>query len=59
MSIEHRSNINNSKEAMSSREWSTKAFLAFLGVTSLLYAIVLIYHVAKPPDEVVDKDDIL
>ena len=59
MSTKNNSNIVGSKDAVSSREWSTKAFLAFLGVTSLLYATVLIYHVAKPLDEVVDKDGIL
>lgn len=59
MSTEHSSNISNPDDAKGSRDWSTKAFLAFLGVTSLLYATVLIYHIAKPPDQVVDKDGIL
>ena len=34
------------------REWSTKLFLGFLGVISCLYAIVLIYHISKPPGTV-------
>lgn len=59
MSTEHSSNISNSDDAKGSRDWSTKAFLAFLGITSLLYATILIYHIAKPPDQVVDKDGIL
>ncbi len=59
MSTEQSSNSGDSKNAKESRDWSTKAFLAFLGVTSLLYATVLIYHIAKPPDQVVDKDSIL
>ena len=59
MSTEHSSNSSNSAVGKDSREWSTKAFLAFLGITSLLYATILIYHVSKPPDQVVDKDGIL
>ena len=34
------------------REWSTKLFLGFLGVISCLYALVLIYHISKPPGTV-------
>ncbi len=59
MSIEHHSNSGSSAGVKASRDWSTKAFLAFLGITSLLYATILIYHVSKPPDQVVDKDGIL
>jgi thioredoxin-dependent peroxiredoxin len=59
MSAKHNSAISSSDVTGGSREWSTKAFLAFLGITSLLYATILIYHVSKPPDQVVDKDGIL
>ena len=59
MSTEHSSSSSTSENAKDSRDWSTKAFLMFLGVTSLLYATVLIYHIAKPPDQVVDKEGIL
>ena len=59
MSTKHDAAISSSDAARGSREWSTKAFLTFLGITSLLYATILIYHVATPPDEVVDNDGIL
>lgn len=37
---------------LTKREWSTKLFLGFLGIISSLYAIVLIYHISKPPGTV-------
>ena len=59
MPVKMNTDQNSAMSPKVRREWSTKAFLAFLGITSLLYATVLIYHVATPPDEVVDKDGIL
>ena len=59
MPVKMNTDQNSAMSPKVRREWSTKAFLAFLGITSLLYATVLIYHVAAPPDEVVDKDGIL
>jgi peroxiredoxin len=41
------------------REWSTKAFLAFLGTTSFVYAVILMYHSAKPVGTVAEEDSIL
>ena len=39
------------------REWSTKIFLGFLGLISVFYGIILIYHSAKPPETVTAEDD--
>lgn len=41
------------------RDWSTKAFLAFLGIISALYAVILIYHTTKPVGTVAVDDSIL
>ncbi len=41
------------------REWSTRAFLTFLGIISCIYAVVLIYHVAKPVGTVAADSGIL
>lgn len=41
------------------REWSTKAFLGFLFVISSFYAVMLIYHVSKPPETAVADSGIL
>jgi peroxiredoxin Q/BCP len=41
------------------REWSTRAFLAFLGVISGLYATLLIYHISNPVDKVRDNSSLL
>lgn len=42
-----------------SREWTTTTFLAFLGITSVFYATMLIYHVSKPVGTVAVDDSIL
>lgn len=39
------------------REWSTKVFLGFLGLISVFYGIILIYHSAKPIETVSADDD--
>ena len=44
---------------MPQREWSTNLFLGFLGVISCLYAIVLLYHIATPPESAKESDGLL
>jgi peroxiredoxin len=39
------------------REWSTKVFLGFLGLISVFYGIILVYHSAKPIEAVTADDD--
>ena len=39
------------------REWSTKVFLGFLGLISVFYGIILVYHSAKPIETVSADDD--
>ena len=41
------------------RDWSTKVFLAFLGIITVFYGIILTYHVAKPPETVTDDSGLL
>jgi peroxiredoxin len=41
------------------REWTTRAFLGFLGIVTCLYAIVLIYHIARPVGSVAASDGLL
>lgn len=39
--------------------WGSRIFLSCLGLVACLYAAILVYHVTKPPETVVDHDDIL
>ena len=48
-----------SESPKKSRDWSTQVFLGFLGVITVFYAIILTYHVAKPPETVTDDSGIL
>lgn len=41
------------------RDLNTKLFLGFLFVTSCFYAVILIYHVNRPPETVTSDDSIL
>lgn len=41
------------------RDLNTKLFLGFLFVTSCFYAVILIYHVNRPPETVTSDDGIL
>lgn len=41
------------------REWSTRAFLGFLGTVTCVYAAVLIYHIARPPGTVAADANLL
>ena len=41
------------------RDLNTKLFLGFLLVTSCFYAVILVYHVNRPPETVTDHDSIL
>ncbi|MFN9718117.1 MAG: redoxin domain-containing protein, partial [Planctomycetota bacterium] len=50
-------NVKPVSDGPERREWSTKVFLGFLGTISCLYAAILIYHSAKPPDTVAADDD--
>ena len=42
-----------------SPEWGMRIFLGFLFVVASFYAVILIYHSAKPPETVVSDDNIL
>ncbi len=50
-------NAPSSNEPVQAREWSTKVFLGFLGIITCFYAVILIYHSAKPPETVAEDDD--
>lgn len=50
-------NAPGSSEPTQGREWSTKVFLGFLGIITCFYAVILIYHSAKPPETVAEDDD--
>jgi len=41
------------------REWGTKFFLGFLFLVASFYAVILIYHAAKPPETVAKNDSLL
>jgi len=41
------------------RDWSTKLFLGFLGLVTVLYAVILAYHVSKPAETVTDDSGLL
>ena len=43
----------------SPRDWSTRAFLGFLGSVTCIYAAVLIYHIARPPGSVAADANLL
>ena len=51
--------ISKSAVSKKSRDWSTKIFLSFLGVITVFYAVILTYHVAKPPETVADDSGLL
>lgn len=42
-----------------SREWGTKFFLGFLFLVASFYAVILIYHAAKPIETVRESDSLL
>ena len=59
MSTDSQTDTPESRSPDSRREWSTRAFLGFLGVISCLYAAMLIYHIAKPVGTVADDASLL
>ena len=50
---------NKARSPGESREWTTTMFLAFLGITSVFYGTMLIYHISKPVGTVAVDDSIL
>ncbi len=59
MSTDSQTEPPESDSPGSRREWSTQAFLGFLGLISCLYATMLIYHIAKPVGTVADDASLL
>jgi peroxiredoxin Q/BCP len=41
------------------REWGTRIFLGFLFIVASFYAVILIYHSAKPPETVANDNSLL
>lgn len=50
---------NKARSPGESREWTTTMFLSFLGITSVFYGTMLIYHISKPVGTVAVDDSIL
>lgn len=50
---------NKARSPGESREWTTTMFLAFLGITSVFYGTMLIYHISKPVGTVAVDDSIV
>lgn len=48
---------SSTDDTASPRDWSTKVFLAFLGLISCFYGVILVYHSSKPPETVTAEDD--
>jgi peroxiredoxin Q/BCP len=46
-------------ESLQRRSLNTRIFLGFLSVTSCLYAVILVYHVNRPPETVIDQSGLL
>jgi peroxiredoxin Q/BCP len=46
-------------ESIHGRSLNTKIFLGFLFLTSCLYAVILVYHVNRPPETVTDQSGLL
>lgn len=46
-------------ESIQRRSLNTKILLGFLFVTSCLYAVILVYHVNRPPETVTDQSGLL
>lgn len=59
LSGDERPSLPDDSGAPDERASGTKIFLWFLGVVSCLYAAILVYHVAKPPETVQDEDSLL
>ena len=49
----------NPVSSPAAREWGTRIFLGFLFLVASFYAVILIYHSAKPPETVVGNDSLL
>lgn len=48
-----------SRSLPEAREWGSRIFLGFLFLVASFYAVILIYHSAKPPETVVGNDSLL
>ncbi len=59
MTADTKTDTPESRSPDSRREWSTQAFLGFLGLISCLYATMLIYHIAKPVGTVAENASLL